>query len=171
MLRGNAATAILADLQQRNPKAFAAAGKHLRDRGMIPTDTVIVARTSGAPTTPDGVSSQDVTITTDSGQAVFWSWTDHDESTWEGVLYGENWDTGSSASIDGQVDTSTDAVIWEETTYWDHRGPHDKDPLSLAEIGGNALAPEKKKFIKDLVGCFVGCSVGCRMPHDGAGVS
>lgn len=119
-LSGAAALAHLNNLKAKRARAFAAAIKDMHKRGFRPTDIVNVVRSTslardrrsatGAP-----AYHRTQTVGDASGELVMWAWDDGNDSTWEGVIYVEDYVNGINVTWDSQIDvaTSDPTPVWE----------------------------------------------------------
>lgn len=162
VLHGAQALAHLKNLKARRAAAFALATKLMEGRGFKPTDIVTVIRsTSAARLSPSGTRSDLQRVQTgasdSSGEVDLWSWDDGDPSTWEGVVYFEDYSTGASFTGNTQIDISgSESVLWEQqVSYSSGGGSIDRRFTSLTplENGGPAvqIASVSPDFAADLV--------------------
>lgn len=116
-ITGQAALSHLRNLHSRNPAAFVESRKKLKALGYEPTDQVYVERTirnakSKTDRSDPYLLLQNYSEQNGDGEIVFWSWTDGNDSTWEGSIYVEIYDDGAASTWDGQIDASTEAHPW-----------------------------------------------------------
>ncbi|HYR29460.1 MAG TPA: hypothetical protein VEU30_13400 [Thermoanaerobaculia bacterium] len=136
-LTGADAVAHVEKLQARHNHLRKAANI-LRDRGYTISDDIQVIRT--AESTQSRVQSS---VSDAGGEMVFWAWDDGDDSTWEGVIYVEDFATGATATWNAQLDVSTDAfeVLWEQQVGGS--GPSDGPNMtSLPDYGRRSNVPQ-----------------------------
>jgi hypothetical protein len=120
-LTDEAARAHLAELRARKPSAFAKADAMMEKKGYARTEIVVVRRSvdlRGERGRANGIAPVQ-SYSNDDGEIVFYSWDDGDDGTWEGQVYVENYATGASILVNGQILISDAAVPvqWERTVY------------------------------------------------------
>jgi hypothetical protein len=168
VLRGRLALVHLENLRSRKAEAFAKASASATARGWRPTEEVVVYRS-----VLEGVSASDA-IYTDEGEVVFWSWTDGDDSTWEGEMWSTNYSSGGEVIEEAQVDVAVEGypVLYSSIIH-SKDGEFHKDPASNGGASTASLVPmfDTRQFIKDWIGCVVGCCVlaagGCLLSGPG----
>jgi hypothetical protein len=128
-LTGEAALAHLNQLKAKHGAAFAAAARMMEQRGFHPTDVVNVlrskhlTRSQKSPLAP-GVDLAQTTYSDSDGEVTMWSWDDGDPNTWEGVVYLEDYSSGSNGTFNTQVDISQQnySTYWEQTVSYTSGG-------------------------------------------------
>lgn len=114
-LSGLTAYAHLQNLRSRQPEAFEAATRALREKGFHPTSHVYVERTVRLASSPNFGSTafaQDYSESNSEGEILFWSWSDGDDNTWEGQIYVEIYANGDASTWEGQIDASNEDHEW-----------------------------------------------------------
>jgi len=123
VITGDTALGVLQNLKSRHRAQLEKSAAVLREKGYTMTSEVVVvrkidlqarAKRNGAiQPVSDSYADSD-------GEVIFWSWTDGDDSTWEGTVYVANYQNGGYTYIDGQIDTLHDelAPVWEQTTSY-----------------------------------------------------
>lgn len=141
-LRGDAALRHFANWRAKNPRAYAAAAAEYARRGWRPTQNVVVMRSLRL-TSQGWVPAnalpfrQAQSFSGVEGEVMFWSADDGNPATWEGTIYGDNYQSGDVFVLSDQVDVSTDYpdVITEDTIYEQFGKGGDELPLSLHGAG------------------------------------
>jgi hypothetical protein len=129
-LDGPAAVKHLDKVKAAKAQLFRKAEARMRERGFESTDAVMVTKTSSGVVAPAQDAYSDST-----GEIVFWSWDDGDDSTWEGTIYVEDYATGAYSIWDAQIDISGSrpSTVWRE--YQGGVGDH-RDLQPYAFNGG-----------------------------------
>jgi hypothetical protein len=134
-LDDQAASDHLRQLQTRRSALFDKVARNMEQRGFSPTDIVTVVRADrkvarrGSKPSSDGIQLVETFANAD-GEVTIWAYDDGDDSTWEGILYFEDYATGKYAIHEAQIDVSAAAptVIWEEQTDAGERiQPYDRE--------------------------------------------
>lgn len=137
-----------------NPAAFEQSQKRLRRLGWTPTEEVFVERSMSRIGNRDAAQPsfglvQDHSEQNADGEILFWSWTDGDDSTWEGSIYVEIYSNGAASLWDGQIDASTSehAWVWYEKSWERPARERPRVRFSAPPIPGSAA--QVVHFIRD----------------------
>jgi hypothetical protein len=141
-LRGDAALRHFANWRSQYPKAYAAAAAEFVHRGWRPTQNLVVMRslrlTSAGWVPANQLPFRQVQdFSAPEGEVMFWSADDGNPATWEGTIYGNNYQTGEVFVLSDQVDISTDDpdVMSEDTIYDYFNKGGEELPVSLRGAG------------------------------------
>lgn len=156
---GETAQAHLQNAKLRRSSAFEKAAQVLRQRGYKRTNEVVVLRTLDKQAwlrSQQSIQPVEDYASTEDGEIIFWSWDDGDDTTWEGSVYIEKYDTGGYVMLDGQLDPGYSDIppVWEETIEYygggggGEDGPRepmlqtllDQKPIKLASLSDISAA-------------------------------
>lgn len=129
------------------------AGQELADRGFAPTNLILALETvvvvgQERREAPAGVGFASTTVSNSSGEVIIPSWDDGDDSTWEGVIYVEDYSTGEWATYAGQLDISTPAYSanWATRTGpLNQQGHWSEGQPEMDRLSGFALAVARER--------------------------
>jgi hypothetical protein len=139
-------------------QALILAEEELRGRGFTKTnvitllESVVIVGEQNQRSLPPGLALASTTISNSAGEVMISSWDDSDDSTWEGVIYAENYATGEWATFAGQIDISTAeySANWgSQTGPLNQQGKWNRGEPGAERLSGFAfaVATERSKVV------------------------